>query len=144
MREYEAMIIAKMDIPEAELTKMINRWESIVNANGGEIVKKQTPVVRRLAYPIQKQNRANYFIYDVATTQENILELERVLKFDENVLRSLVTKLSDSINVAERRLELQREIEEAARREAESAREKAESESLGARRGSRDEADEEV
>lgn len=144
MREYEAMIISKMDIPEPELTKMINKWESIVATNGGEIVKKETWGVRRFAYPIKKQNRGNYFVYDVATTQENIAELERVLKFDENVIRSLIIKLADNINVAERRLELQKQLEEASRREAETAREKTENDVMSARRGAREEAEEEV
>lgn len=139
MREYEAMIISKVDVSEADWSKMVARWESIISTNGGEIVKKDTWGARRLAYPIEKQNRGNFVVYDVATSQENIHELERVLKFDENVLRSLVVKLADNVNVEARRLELQKIAEEAQRREAEANRERAEGESLTARRGQRDE-----
>lgn len=135
MREYEAMIIAKADLPEAELSKMVSKWETIIGTDGGQVVKKETWGVRRLAYPINKQNRGNYFVYDVATNQVNIHELERVLKLEENVLRSMVIKLADHVNVEARRLELQKQAEAAAQRAAEAAREKAESESLGARRG---------
>ena len=135
MREYEAMIIAKADLPEAELSKMVSKWETIIGTDGGQVVKKETWGVRRLAYPINKQNRGNYFVYDVATNQLNIHELERVLKLEENVLRSMVIKLADFVDVEERRLELQKQAEAAAQRAAEAAREKAESESLGARRG---------
>lgn len=143
MREYEAMIISKIDLPEAELTKMVERWETIVSKDGGQIVKKEPLGVKRFAYPIEKHTRGNYFVYDVATSQENIRELERVLKFDENVLRSMIVKLADHINVAERRIELQKQAEEAVRREAELAREKTEQEVLHARRG-REEQDEEA
>ncbi|WP_186647028.1 30S ribosomal protein S6 [Fluviispira vulneris] len=139
MREYEAMIIAKADLPEAELSKMVSKWEAIIGTDGGQVVKKDTWGVRRLAYPINKQNRGNYFVYDVATNQANIHELERVLKLEENVLRSMVIKLADNVNVENRRLELQQQAEAAAQRAAEAAREKAESESLGARRGRDDE-----
>ncbi|BBH53709.1 30S ribosomal protein S6 [Fluviispira sanaruensis] len=139
MREYEAMIIAKADLPEAELSKMVSKWETIIGTDGGQVVKKDTWGVRRLAYPINKQNRGNYFVYDVATNQANIHELERVLKLEENVLRSMVIKLADNVNVENRRLELQQQAEAAAQRAAEAAREKAESESLGARRGRDDE-----
>ena len=135
MREYEAMIIAKADLPEAELSKMVSKWETIIGTDGGQVVKKETWGVRRLAYPINKQNRGNYFVYDIATNQVNIHELERVLKLEENVLRSMVIKLADHVNVEDRRLELQKQAEAAAQRAAEAAREKAESESLGARRG---------
>ncbi len=135
MREYEAMIIAKADLPEAELSKMVSKWETIIGTDGGQVVKKETWGVRRLAYPINKQNRGNYFVYDVATNQVNIHELERILKLEENVLRSMVIKLADHVNVEDRRLELQKQAEAAAQRAAEAAREKADSESLGARRG---------
>jgi small subunit ribosomal protein S6 len=47
----------------------------------------------------------------------------------------MVIKLADHVNVEDRRLELQKQAEAAAQRAAEAAREKAESESLGARRG---------
>ncbi|KAB8029905.1 30S ribosomal protein S6 [Fluviispira multicolorata] len=139
MREYEAMIIAKADLPEAELSKMVSKWETIIGTEGGQVVKKDTWGVRRLAYPINKQTRGNYFVYDVATNQANIHELERILKLEENVLRSMVIKLADNVNVENRRLELQQQAEAAAQRAAEAAREKAESESLGARRGRDDE-----
>lgn len=139
MREYEAMIIAKADLPEPELSKMVSKWETIIGTDGGQVVKKETWGVRRLAYPINKQNRGNYFVYDIATNQVNVHELERVLKLEENVLRSMVIKLADNVNVEARRLELQKQAEAAAQRAAEAAREKAESESLGARRGRDDE-----
>ncbi|MBX9836952.1 30S ribosomal protein S6 [Silvanigrella sp.] len=139
MREYEAMIIAKADLPEPELSKMVSKWETIIGTDGGQVVKKETWGVRRLAYPINKQNRGNYFVYDIATNQANVHELERVLKLEENVLRSMVIKLADNVNVDDRRLELQKQAEAAAQRAAEAAREKAESESLGARRGRDDE-----
>jgi len=139
MREYEAMIIAKADLPEPELSKMVSKWETIIGTDGGQVVKKETWGVRRLAYPINKQNRGNYFVYDLATNQANVHELERILKLEENVLRSMVIKLADNVNVEARRLELQKQAEAAAQRAAEAAREKAESESLGARRGRDDE-----
>jgi small subunit ribosomal protein S6 len=135
MREYEAMIIAKAELHESELSKMVEKWESIISAEGGQVIKKDAWGVRRLAYPIQKQTRGNYMVYDIATQSKNMLELERVLKLDENVIRSMIVKLADNVNVDERRLELQKQAEEAAQRAAELAREKADSESFQARRG---------
>jgi small subunit ribosomal protein S6 len=136
MREYEAMIITKPDLPEAELSKMLARWEVIIGTNGGQIIRKDTWGVRKLAYPINKVTRGVYHIYDVATTQEDARELERILKLDENVLRSLIIKLSDKVNVEARRVELQKQAEAAATRAAEQARERAEGDSMSARRGS--------
>jgi small subunit ribosomal protein S6 len=135
MREYEAMIVAKADLPEAELTKMVSKWESIVAVDGGQIIKKDVWGPRRLSYPINKQNRGSYYVYDLATSSDNIAELSRILKIDqENVLRSIIIKLADHVDVDARRIELQKKAEEA----AEAAREKAEMESMAARRGGRE------
>ena len=136
MREYEAMFIAKADLPEADLSKIVTRWESIMTSNGGEVIKKDTWGTKRLAYPINKQNRGSYFVYDVATTQENARELERISRIDENILRTMVIKLKDNVNVEARKLELKKLEEEAILKAAEAAREKAETEALTARRGS--------
>ncbi len=139
MREYEALIIAKADLPEAELNKMVTRWENIIGTQGGQIVRKDVWGVRRLAYPINRNNRGYYFVYDVATIAENITELDRVLKLDENILRTMIIKLADNVDVEARRVELQKLAEAAAARAAEASRERADGESMAARRGSRDE-----
>ena len=141
MREYEAMIIVKPDLPEAELTKMVGKWESIIGTEGGQIIKKDTWGVRKLAYPIRKVTRGSYFVYDVATTQTNIRELDRVLKLDENVLRSLAVKLNDSVDVEVRKVELQKLAEAAAVRAAEAMRDRADGDSMSARRGPRQDAE---
>lgn len=135
MREYEAMIISKPDLPEAELTKMATRWESIISTDGGQIIRKDNWGVKKLAYPINKTTRGAYVVYDVASTQANIKELERILKLDENVLRAMVVKLSDNVNVEKRKVEIQRQIEAAAQRAAEAARDRADTDTYTARRG---------
>lgn len=135
MREYETMIITKSDLPEADLTKLVNRWEALMTNNGGEIIKKDVWGVRRLAYEIDDNTRGNYMVYDVASNQEDIVELQRILKLDENVLRAMVIKLADTVNVEARKIELQKAAEEAAQRANESARDRADSDSSHARRG---------
>jgi small subunit ribosomal protein S6 len=139
MREYEALIIAKADLPEAELNKMVTRWENILTNKGGQIIRKDVWGVRRLAYAINRNSRGYYFVYDVATLAENVTELDRILKIDENILRTMIIKLADNVDVEARRVELQKLAEAAAARAAEANRERAEGESMAARRGSRDE-----
>jgi small subunit ribosomal protein S6 len=134
MREYEAMIIAKPDLPEAELSKMIAKVEGIMTASGGQIIKKDSWGVRKLAYPIGKSTRGLYFVYDIAATQTDVTELDRVMKLDEGVLRSLSLKLADSVDVETRKVELQKLAEAAALRAAEAARDRADGDSFSARR----------
>lgn len=135
MREYEAMVITKPDLPESEFTKMAARWESILGTGGGQIIRKDSWGARKLAHPINKTNRGVYTVWDVAATPEAVHEFERIIKLDENVLRGMVVKLADRVNVEQRKIELQKQAEEAAARAAEAARERAESDGFSARRG---------
>jgi small subunit ribosomal protein S6 len=134
MREYEIMIITRVDTPEAELSKKVAKWEGIMTHEGGELIKKDSWGTKRLAYQIKKQSRGVYNIYDISSTQENMKELHRVLKFDESVLRFMIIKLSDDVNVEDRKLELQRLAAEAAKRAAEAGKERAEFETMSSRR----------
>ena len=138
MREYETMVILKADLPEAEVSKVIAKFEGIVCNDGGEVIKKDAWGVRKLAYPIRKVTRGAYYVYDVATTQANVAELDRIMKLDEGVLRAMTIKLADEVNVEERRIELKKLAEAAALRAAEAARDRADGDSMMARRGGRD------
>lgn len=135
VREYETMIITKPDLPESDLSKMVEKWENIIARNQGQIVIKEPWGVRKLANPINKFSRGNYYVYDVAVKEEDMKELHRVLRLDENVLRSMIVKLSNNVNVDERRAEIKRLKEEAAQREAEAQRDRVKSETMSARRG---------
>lgn len=97
MREYEAMIITRADLPESDLQKMVAKWEDILLTNGGQVLHKDASGAKRLAYPIEKQTKGCYFLYNVATPSANVKELDRVLGLDENVLRQLFIKVSDNV-----------------------------------------------
>lgn len=106
MREYEIMVITKPDLPESELNKAVERWESIMKTGGGEILKKDNWGARRLAYPIQKFTRGLYHVFNVSTPCENVKELDRVMRIDENVLRNLSLQISEQCDVNARKAEL--------------------------------------
>jgi len=135
MREYEVMIITKPDVPEGDLAKMMTKWEGIMGEEGGQIIKKEAWGIKRLAYPIAKQSRGHYTVYDVSSSQKNMKELDRVLRLDESVLRPLIIKLNEEVDVEARKIQLQQQAEEAVRKAAEAARDRTEGESLSARRG---------
>lgn len=119
LREYEFTFVAKADLPDSEKAKVIGGYEDILKRNGGEVIKKDDWGTKRLAYPINKNFRGHYVIYDIASHPENIAECERLLRIDDNVLRYLVVKIDDEVDVEKRKVELakaaasiQRQIEE--------------------------------
>ena len=112
MREYEIILVTRSDIPEAEHKKLTDRWDGILTEDGGEFIHRDIWGNRKLAYPINKQTRGHYSLYNVATQQPNVKELDRVLRLDENVLRFMIIKLSDKVDIAARKEELEKKAQE--------------------------------
>ncbi len=105
-REYEFTVVAKADLPDSDKQKLFANYEEILKREGGEFVKRDDWGSKRLAFPIRKNFRGHYMFYDVASTPANIAECERLLRIDENVLRYMVVKIGDTVNVEERKVEL--------------------------------------
>ncbi len=87
MRRYETVVIAQANLPEDDLTGLIDRYSSIITDRKGAVVKVDRWGVRKLAYDIKKQTRGTYVLYDFAATSDAVAEMERNLKIDENVLK---------------------------------------------------------
>lgn len=106
LREYEFTLVAKADLPDSEKQKVFAGYEEILKRGGGELIQRNDWGAKRLAYPIRKHFRGHYVFYDAASTPENIAECERLLRIDENVLRFMVVKIDDEVDIAARKVEL--------------------------------------
>ena len=106
LREYEFTLVAKADLPDADKQKIFNGYEEILKRGGGELIKKDDWGSKRLSFPIRKNFRGHYVFYNYASTPANVAECERLLRIDENMLRYLVVKIGEDVNVQERKVEL--------------------------------------
>lgn len=106
LREYEFTVVAKADVPDAERAKVFENYEAILKRNGGQFIKRDDWGVKKLAYPIKKSFRGHYVFYDVASTPDNIAECERLMRIDDNMLRYMVIKTADDVDVEARKVEL--------------------------------------
>lgn len=106
LREYEFTFVTKTDLSDGDKAKVLEGYEQILGREGGEIIKKDDWGTKRLAYPIKKNFKGHYVFYDLASTPANIAECERLLKIDDNVLRHLVIKIKDDVDVEARKAEL--------------------------------------
>ena len=106
LREYEFTMIAKAEMPDGERAKLLDTYENLFKKDGGEILRKEDWGAKKMAYPIKKCFRGHYFFYNLASKSEHIIEAQRLLRFDDNVLRYLVVKSSDDVDVTTRKEEL--------------------------------------
>ncbi|MDO9584860.1 MAG: 30S ribosomal protein S6, partial [Syntrophales bacterium] len=66
MRRYETIFITYADLPDEEITALIERYSVIVKAQNGTLIKIEKWGKRKLAYEINKQSRGNYVLLDFA------------------------------------------------------------------------------
>lgn len=91
MRHYEVVLIVHPDQSE-QVPAMIERYQSMVTTNGGQIHRTEDWGRRQLAYPIQKLVKAHYVCFNIECDQNTLNELEHSLRYNDAILRSLFIK----------------------------------------------------
>lgn len=108
LREYEFTIITRNDLSDVDRQAALDKYEQLFKKDGGEFIMREEWGSKKLAYPMKKQYRGYYTHYDFTADPENLKEAERLIRIDENVLRYLLIKTSDKVDVAKRRDELEK------------------------------------
>jgi len=129
MRHYEIIFIVHPDQSE-QVPSMVERYTSIVTANGGAIHRLEDWGRRHLAYPIQKIHKAHYVLMNVECGQEELDELTSTFRYNDAILRNLVVSrdsaITEETDIMKAEASEKAEKEGRARREAErNAREEA-------------------
>lgn len=91
MRHYEVVFIVHPDQSE-QVPAMIERYQSVVTTNGGQIHRLEDWGRRQLAYPIQKLVKAHYVCLNIECNQAALDELEHAFRYNDAILRHLVIK----------------------------------------------------
>ena len=95
MREYEVMYIIKPGFEEDKYTQIIEKFNALIQTNGGEIIKVEPWGKRRLAYEIDKLREGYYVLLRINGAPELPRELERNFKIADEILRYLVVRIGE-------------------------------------------------
>ena len=96
MNRYELTYIIDTALEEEARKELIEKISSLIAQNGGEVEKvDETWGKRRLAYTINDKPEGYYVLVTMQAPAELPKEIERNLRINENVLRSLVIKVEE-------------------------------------------------
>ena len=96
MNRYELTYIIDTALEEEARKELSEKISSLIAQNGGEVEKvDETWGKRRLAYPINDKPEGYYVLVTMQAPAELPKEIERNLRINENVLRSLVIKVEE-------------------------------------------------
>ena len=93
MRSYEIVFIVHPELDGDELDGVVNNVEDLIKRNNGKMTKLEPWGLRKLAYPIKKQQEGRYFLMEFDLEPRNIAEMERVLRLTEPVIRHMIVRL---------------------------------------------------
>ncbi|MFA5454813.1 MAG: 30S ribosomal protein S6 [Sulfurimonas sp.] len=92
MRNYENLVIVKPTLTAEEIQASIAAIEEVITSNGGEIAARDTMGMRKLAYPVNKNERGYFYVIYYSIAPSAISEIERRFRINENLLRFVTIK----------------------------------------------------
>ena len=92
MSFYENTLIAKQDLPKAEITKIREKYSDLINNNSGKVIKIEEWGLLNLAKKIKKYNKGFYIHYKFQGNKETLNEINKKIKIDGSIIRHLVVK----------------------------------------------------
>ena len=101
MRRYETVFIVRPDLPDDVIDELIERLGKIITDIKGIVVAVEKWGKRKLAYPISKERKGYYILMDFVGDSTVVTELEKKMKFDDNVLKYLSTKKAEKVDLKE-------------------------------------------
>ncbi|WP_311481018.1 30S ribosomal protein S6 [uncultured Anaerococcus sp.] len=94
MNNYEAVLIFKTELADADRNALLDRFKGHIEENG-EVVSVDDWGKRRLAYEIDDLKEGYYYIVDFKSEPDHIKEFERRLRLSDFVLRYMVIRKED-------------------------------------------------
>jgi len=96
MNCYETLFVVKPTLTEEEIATQITKVKDVLAKEGAELVATNDMGMRKLAYPVQKNDRGYYTVLFYKAEGTLINELERNLKINEDVIKFLTVKYSNT------------------------------------------------
>ncbi len=92
MSFYENTLVAKQDLPKAELEKLRDKYNDLINKSSGKVLKIEEWGLLNLARKIKKYNKAFYIHFKFEGNQDTLKEINKKIKIDNSILRHLIVK----------------------------------------------------
>ena len=90
---YENVFVARQDLTPNKVNELTDKFTAVIEAQGGKVTKREDWGLRTLAYKIQKNRKGYYVLMNIDAPATAIVEMERLMRLDENLLRYLTTKV---------------------------------------------------
>jgi small subunit ribosomal protein S6 len=91
MRKYELVCIIQPDLDETAFNGVLDKVKGWISDSGGSVDKVDVWGRRKMAYSIRKQKEGQYVLLNVTLNPTTTSELERNLRYQESVMRHMLS-----------------------------------------------------
>jgi small subunit ribosomal protein S6 len=103
---YETTVIVNPTLEEHQVEGIIKNIEELIAKNAGTVKSTERWGRKRLSYPINKRNNGYYAHFEFEAEGDIVIDLERNLEYDENVMRYLTVRLDPKVQQAKEKAKL--------------------------------------
>ena len=96
MRHYEIVFLVHPDQSE-QVPAMVERYQGMVTASGGNIHRTEDWGRRQLAHPINKVHKAHYVLLNVECDNAVLEEIKGAFRFNDAVLRNMIISRKEAV-----------------------------------------------
>ena len=90
MTKYEFVYILDPSLDEAAANANFDKYMKLVKEQGGEVTHQESWGRKKLAYEIDKKTEGTYFYARFKADRTALTEVNRQLRYDEDVMRTLI------------------------------------------------------
>ncbi len=93
MNQYETVFILTPVLSDVQMKETVEKFKSLLTANGAEIVNEENWGLKKMAYPIEKKSTGFYCLLEFKAEPTVVDTLEIGYRRDERVIRFITVKL---------------------------------------------------
>ncbi len=93
MALYEHVFLARQDISGQQVEALVEQYRGVIEANGGKVGKIENWGLKTLTYRIKKNRKAYYTLMNIDAPSAAVEEMERQMRFNEDILRYLTVRV---------------------------------------------------
>lgn len=90
MTKYELVYILDSALDESAVNRNLEKYVKLIGDAGGQVTHQESWGRKKLAHEIRHKNEGTYLYVRMKATASIVADLNRALRFDESVLRTLV------------------------------------------------------
>ena len=95
MALYEHIYLVRQDVTAPQVEALTETLKTLIASNGGSVSKVEAWGLKSLAFRIKKNRKAYFTLLNIDAPSPAIVELERQLSLNEDVIRYLTLRVEE-------------------------------------------------